>query len=271
MILPPLARALLVATLATAAAHSGTGITVGPEGLIYFADTVRDIVWRIEADGSLTEVVAGVHTNVLFVAPDGTPYYPPSGYPPGEEYSFLTSGPDGSGYATVSSMVVRIQADGPQVTVAGDVTRGFREGKAQEALFDRPQGLAVDSSGTIYVADHGNRRVRVIRPDGTVGTLARSGWPWTPTGVVIHEGQVYVLERLGKYWGFPILKMYLRTVMDHPRVRVIAPDGKARVVAAVPVEKGLPLALSVAVLAILVAVPALAVYGRWKGRPQPLT
>jgi DNA-binding beta-propeller fold protein YncE len=257
--MPP-SLALLAVAFATAAAHSGAGITVGPEGRVYFADTAHDIVWRIEPDGGLTEVAAGVHTNILFIAPDRSPYYPPSGYPPGD-YSFLTTAPDGGAYATLHGMVVKIMTDGSQHTLAGDETYGFRDGPAQSARFDRPQGLAVDSSGVVYVADHGNRRVRVIRPDGVVSTLTRSGWPWAPSGVVVHQGQVYVLERLGKYWGFPGLALYLRTVMDHPRVRVIDPAGEARVIAAVPVEKGLALFLTAAVLAILAAVLALAVFG----------
>ena len=62
--------------------------------------------------------------------------------------------------------------DGAVTTVAGDGTAGFVDGPGASARFDNPQGIAVDSSGMIYVADTGNNRIRRIAVDGTVATLA---------------------------------------------------------------------------------------------------
>jgi NHL repeat len=64
-------------------------------------------------------------------------------------------------------------------TVAGVAgTNGFADGTNSEARFHRPQALAVDSGGRLYVTDRLNYTVRGIEPVGTnwvVSTLAGSG------------------------------------------------------------------------------------------------
>ncbi len=247
--------------LLAAAVHSGAAITIGPDGLIYFNDTKSNTVWRIEADGDLSRIADDVHTNLLSVAEDGSLEYPPRGYPP-EGYYFLVEAPDGTVYGTVRSLVVRVLPDGSHETVAGDTVPGFRDGPAERAAFDRPQGIDVDSLGAIYVADHGNRRVRRIATSGTVETVARSGWPWTPTGLVIKGDEVYVLERLGMYWGFPVLATAVGKFIDHPRVRVIRPDGTVEVVAVVPTEKEPARTMVVGALIIMVLGSAFLAVGR---------
>ena len=57
--------------------------------------------------------------------------------------------------------------------LAGDGHVGARDGAAAQAQFADPYGLAWDPHGTLYVSDAGdNDRIRALRPDGTVTTLA---------------------------------------------------------------------------------------------------
>ena len=59
------------------------------------------------------------------------------------------------------------------VTVAGVLeVAGQRDGQAFEALFNNHHGIAVDSSGNVYVADRFGHYIRQIRPDGEVVTIA---------------------------------------------------------------------------------------------------
>ena len=58
----------------------------------------------------------------------------------------------------------KIDTLGNITTVAGDGTEGFSGdgGPATSAQLSSPQGLAIDSTGTLYLADSGNHRIRRI-------------------------------------------------------------------------------------------------------------
>ncbi len=57
-------------------------------------------------------------------------------------------------------------------TLAGSGSYGFSDGPGSVARFSSPQGVDVESSGFVYVADSGNHRIRKITPAGVVITLA---------------------------------------------------------------------------------------------------
>jgi DNA-binding beta-propeller fold protein YncE len=91
-------------------------------------------------------------------------------------------------------------------TVAGSL-RGYQDGPGVQALFHEPRGIALDASGTLYVADRGNNCIRKVSPAGTVTTLAgsrkygyRNGpglqarFAW-PRGVAVDTaGNIYVAD-----------------------------------------------------------------------------
>jgi len=60
-------------------------------------------------------------------------------------------------------------------TLAGNGALGFADGDAKSASFSNPMGVAVDSSGNVFVADSRNNLIRKIAPDGMVSTFAGSG------------------------------------------------------------------------------------------------
>ena len=109
--------------------------------------------------------------------------------------------------------------------------RGYLDGQRSEALFGRyfedlGLGVAVDRDGSVVVADHNNRAIRRISPDGTVTTIAggngrgvRDGPADTaqfagPADVAIApDGSIYVADSYGH------------------RIRKIAPDGIVTTVA----------------------------------------
>jgi sugar lactone lactonase YvrE len=65
----------------------------------------------------------------------------------------------------------------PNVTVstfAGSGTSGHTDGQGTTASFHEPEGVDVDDSGNVYVADAYNNEIRKITPGGLVSTLAGS-------------------------------------------------------------------------------------------------
>jgi len=92
-------------------------------------------------------------------------------------------------------------------TLAGSDIAGFADDIGTTARFNYPFGVAVDSSGNVYVADSFNHRIRKITPAGVASTLAGSTEGFAdgagntaqfdyPYGVVVNsEGNVYVADR----------------------------------------------------------------------------
>lgn len=71
--------------------------------------------------------------------------------------------------------VRKIAPGGIVSTVAGNDSGGFLDGPGTVARFARPDGVAVDGSGNVYVADMFNHAIRKVTPAGVVSTLAGNG------------------------------------------------------------------------------------------------
>ncbi len=56
------------------------------------------------------------------------------------------------------------------ISLAGSGNQGFSDGVGTQASFSLPYGVAVDASGTVFLAEYYNNRVRKI--SGTGGTWA---------------------------------------------------------------------------------------------------
>jgi sugar lactone lactonase YvrE len=83
---------------------------------------------------------------------------------------------DGSGnvYFTASNAVFKSTASGTLTLIAGTGRMGYAGdgGPATQALFNNPQGVAVDPLGNVYVSDTGNSLVRIITTDGNINVFA---------------------------------------------------------------------------------------------------
>jgi RHS repeat-associated protein len=62
-------------------------------------------------------------------------------------------------------------------TVAGNGVAGYSGdgGSATKASINSPSGVTVDKYGNLYIVDDGNHRIRKVRPDGTISTVAGNG------------------------------------------------------------------------------------------------
>jgi hypothetical protein len=78
----------------------------------------------------------------------------------------------------IHSVIRKVTAStGDISTIAGNGTQGFSGdgGSATSAELDEPLGIAVDSSGNLYIADSNNNRIRKVNTSGTISTVAGNG------------------------------------------------------------------------------------------------
>jgi len=131
----------------------------------------------------------------------------------------LAVGPDGSLYASYPKAILKISLDGKATTLLNPVIVEDCD-KHPPSIKDAPflRGLAVDGRGAVYVAATGCRRVLRITTDGKVATVLKAESPWSPCGVAVHDGDIYVLEHINPnsevHEDWP------------PRVRRVGRDGK---------------------------------------------
>jgi sugar lactone lactonase YvrE len=55
--------------------------------------------------------------------------------------------------------------------IGGGSYEGYQDGKAVQALFHSPEGIAFDPSGNLFIVDTGNKCIRKLSPDGIVTTF----------------------------------------------------------------------------------------------------
>lgn len=141
-----------------------SGIVVDSSGNIYVSNDLICNIKKITPEGVVTTVAGGSR-----------------GYADGNGTDAQFSDPSGlaidlSGNLYVAdfsnSRIRKVTPEGIVTTVAGDGTTGFADGNGTNAKFNKPTGIAVDSSGNLYVADYLNNRIRKITTSGVVTTLA---------------------------------------------------------------------------------------------------
>lgn len=144
-------------------------VTVDRGGNLYVCDSHNHRVRRVDAATGVMTTVVG--TGVVGAVGDG-------GAAVAAQLDLPTAvAVDGAGDLWVADArqhrVRRVDAaTGVIRTVVGTVVQGFSGdgGPAVAAQLDAPSGLAVDASGTVYVADAHNGRVRRI--DGLTGVIS---------------------------------------------------------------------------------------------------
>ncbi len=144
-------------------------VAVDGAGNIYIADTVNNVVRKITSDGKIRTIVGDASAG--FKGDSG----------PAEKAGLTTPMAlvvDGSGNLYIltngDSRIRKVDTKNVITTVAGSGVPGFADGSGASAQFNFPTGLAVDSSGNLYVADSLNLRIRKVA-GGNVTTVAGNG------------------------------------------------------------------------------------------------
>jgi len=179
-------------------------------GNVYIADMGNNVVRKVSTSGIIS-TLAG--TGVAGYGGDGS-----------LAVSAKLNAPSGvavdvAGNVYISdngnNVIRKVQTNGIISTYAGKGSAGFSGdgGAATAARLSSPQGIAVDGSGNLYIADGGNNAVREVYASGVITTLAGGGAAGysgdgsyanfaslsSPSAVAVDpRGQVYIADNINQ-------------------------------------------------------------------------
>ena len=207
--------------------HFPIGMDVGPDGIIYVADSYNHAIRKIAIDGSLTTIsgnpdrpgqLDGNIKDAQFKTPYGVRM-------------------DKNGILWVcdseNALIRKISADGQVTTFAGS-KEGFANGKLRDAKFYYPVYLTFDEAGNVFVADKHNHCIRKISTDGMVTTFAgkpgQKGWAdGQSTEAAFNQPSNVQIDKLGN--------LYVTDLYNHC-IRLVYPDGAVTTLAGQPTVNG---------------------------------
>lgn len=166
--------------------HPG-GIARSSDGTLYVTDNGDNLIRKISVTGEVTTLAGS--TPGFADGPGGQAKFNGiTGIVVDHNRNVIVS--DGG-----NNRIRMVATDGTVTTLAGSVA-GYEDANWAAALFNAPQDLDVDRFGNIYVADMGNRKVRLMGSDGQVRTLAPNAHFGDLTAILLNRfSTIYLGEK----------------------------------------------------------------------------
>lgn len=136
---------------------------------------------------------------------------------------------------TDNQRIRKIDARGVISSIAGSGETGFAgdNGQAVNAKFNKPQGIAVDGAGNLYIADSGNHRIRKVDANGLISTIAGSGVQGfsgdggAATAARLNEPSALVVDDAGTVY-FADRRNYRIRKISNGKISTVAGTGQPR-------------------------------------------
>jgi sugar lactone lactonase YvrE len=183
------------------------GVAVDAAGNVYVADTENDSIRKISPAGVVTTLAGGEGPGEQDGTGAAARFFGPRGVAVDATGHLYVADTGNNLIRKVSPAGAVTTLAGTRVKFVGSQVIRFADGTGADAVFNSPNGVAVDGSGNVYVADTENNCIRKVSPASVVTTLAGSiqGFEdgagatakfFLPRGVAVDgSGNVYVADR----------------------------------------------------------------------------
>ena len=143
---------------------SPKGIAINAEGQLFVADTYNHTIRKIDRNNNVSTIAGtgirgyrdDVGTQAQFAYPNGIAINAA-----GELFVADTN----------NNRIRKIDIDNNVTTIAGDGTGGYHDGDRTQAQFNRPNGIAINAAGELFVSDNWNNSIRKIEGASTTGGI----------------------------------------------------------------------------------------------------
>lgn len=208
-----------------------TAIAVDSSGNYYIVDAANCLIRKVTSSGTISTVAGNTNASCGFLGDGGAATL-------GQLQTPTAVAVDSAGNLYIADTgnfrIRKVTASNGYIsTVAGNGLQGTSGdgGAATAARLNSPRGVAVDSSGNIYISDSGNNRIRIVS-NGTITTIAGTGTAgFSGDGGLAVNAQLYgprgiALDGAGNLYVTDYTNSRIRKVATNGIITTLAGNGR---------------------------------------------